>query len=54
MLSQSQWLDAVKGRLRVRSDYALSKRWRLRRPRCPNIGATGCGFLLPSSWILPT
>nr|WP_240314858.1 hypothetical protein [Neisseria meningitidis] len=27
MLSQSQWLDAVKGRLRVRSDYALSKRW---------------------------
>ena len=26
---------------------------RLRHPRCPNIGATGCGFLLPSSWILP-
>lgn len=27
MLSQSQCLDAAKGRLRVRSDYALSKRW---------------------------
>lgn len=27
MFTQKDWMDLAKGRLRVRSDYALAKRW---------------------------
>ena len=33
MVNADFWLDSVKGRLRVRSDYALAKRWRIEPSR---------------------